>query len=83
MTKVEETELLTAKSDDTVDEKKDLGPSAFFLLSSATLGKLFFNIQGSGLEMTIGMWPLLLTTAAVGYDNLIIGLGAPFFGNTE
>jgi hypothetical protein len=83
MKKVEETKLLAAKSDDAVDEKKNLGPSAFFLLSSATLGKLFFDIQGSGLEMTIGMWALLLTTAAVGYDNLIIGLGALFFGDAE
>jgi hypothetical protein len=79
----QETKLLSAISDDGVDETNNLGPSAFFLLSSATLGKLFFDIQGSGLEMTIGMWALLLTTAAVGYDNLIIGLGAPFFGDAE
>ena len=79
----QETKLLAANSDDAVDETNNLGPSAFFLLSSAALGKLFFEIQGSGLEMTIGMWALLLTTAAVGYDNFIIGLGAPFFGDAE
>ena len=79
----QETKLLAANSDDGVDETKNLAVSAFFLLSSATLGKLFFEIQGSGLEMTIGMWALLLTTAAVGYDNLVIGLGAPFFGDAE
>jgi hypothetical protein len=54
------------------------------LLSSAALGKLFFEIQDSGLRVTIGMWALLFTTAAVGYNKLIIiGLGALFFGDAE
>jgi hypothetical protein len=80
----QETKLLAANAaDDGVEKTKNLGPSAFFLLSSAVLGKLFFEIQGSGLEMTFGIWALLLTIAAVGYDNLIIGLGAPFFGDAE
>jgi hypothetical protein len=80
----QETRLLAANADDDgIEVTKKLAPSAFFLLSSAALGKLFFEIQGSGLEMTIGIWALLLTTAAVGYDNLIIGLGAPFFGDAE
>jgi hypothetical protein len=80
----QETKLLAANvADDGVETTENVGPSAFFLLASAALGKLFFEIQGSGLEMTVGMWALLLTTTAVGYDNLIIGLGALFFGDAE
>jgi len=60
-----------------------LGPSAFFLVFAAMLGKLFFEIQDSTLPTTIGTASLLIVTAAVGYDNLIIGLGANVFANAR
>ena len=53
-----------------------IGPSAFFLVVAAILRKLFFEIQDSSLPATIGTASLLTVTAGVGYDNLIIGLGA-------
>lgn len=60
--------------------KESLLPSAFFLASAASLAVLASNIHGSSvLPDTIGTWALFWTTLAVGWDDLIIGLGQPFF----
>ena len=64
-------------------DEKSLLPSAVFLASAAALAKLFFDIEAANFEMTPGIWALLLTTVAVGYDNFIIGLGAPLFSDVE
>lgn len=65
-------------------ESDNLLPSAFFLASAASLVKLAVDINASDtLPDTIGTWALFYTTLAVGWDNLIIGLGKPLFGDAE
>ena len=60
---------------------KTLVPSGIFLLFAAMLAKVASEIYSSDIETTIGTLSLLFTTIAVGYDNFIIGLGKPFFGD--
>lgn len=60
---------------------KTLFPSGIFLLFAAMLAKVASEIYSSDIETTIGTLSLLFTTVAVGYDNFIIGLGKPFFGD--
>jgi len=61
----------------------NLAPSAFFLVSSASLVKLYVEIQASDFTMTPGIYALLFTTIAICWDNFIIGIGQPLFADVE
>ena len=57
-----------------------LGPSNFFLILAAMLGRLLLSIQKSSLSLnSVGTASLVCVTFAVLYDNLVIGLGAMHF----
>lgn len=58
-------------------------PSGIFLLSTASLALLAFDIHDSTLPETIGVWSLFWTTLAVGWDNFVIGIGKPFFSDVK
>jgi len=59
-------------------------PSGIFLASAASLALLAVEIHDSTvLPDTLGTWALFWTTLAVGWDNLIIGLGKPLFADVE
>lgn len=60
-----------------------IGPSVFFLGFAAMLAKLVFTIQDSSLPITVGTSTLLFVSAAVAYDNLVIGLGDILFPNAR
>ena len=74
---------LFAQNTELENRSSSLGPSAVFLAFAAMLGKLCFEIQGSNLPTTIGTTSLLIVSAAVAYDNLIIGLGANVFADAK
>lgn len=58
----------------------NLTPSLFFLAGHILLGDLFFEIIEDPI-FSIGGFALLSTTLAVAWDNLIIGVGKPLFGD--
>ena len=60
-----------------------IGPSVFYMAFSAVLGKLCIVLQDSSLPITIGTSSLFFVSAAVAYDNLIIGLGNNLFPNAR
>jgi hypothetical protein len=75
-------------SSQSVDELEDTGstsliPSAFFLLSAASLAKLAVDIKASSIPDSIGTWALFFTTIAVGWDNFVIGIGQPLFSDVK
>lgn len=77
-----ETRLFSqAESDEPSNDS--LLPSAVFIAAAASLAKLAFDINASDLPDSIGTTALLWTSLAVGWDNLIIGLGKPVFGDAE
>ena len=73
------TALFAVTTEDLNKKITELAPSGVFLLSAAALLELFVQIQQADLTLTPGTWALIMTTLAVAYDNLIIGLGKPLF----
>lgn len=73
------TSALFAEKTSVDTDTATIGPSIFFLTFAAMLGKLVLVLQESSLPITIGTSSLLFVSAAVAYDNLIIGLGDVLF----
>ena len=76
-------DALFAQKTELDNKPTSFGPSAFFLVLTATLSLLLFEIQDSPLPNTIGILSLFFVTSAVGYDNLIIGLGSTVFSDAR
>ena len=63
------------------DGIQSLIPSTVFLAFAAVLVKLVTNILDSNLQHTVGVLTLFFTSVTVAYDNFIIGIGKPLFGD--
>ena len=83
-----ETKLLAgqATKNETGAERGNVSllPSAIFLLSSASMALLAFEIRGSSsLPNTVGVWALFWTSLALFWDNGIIGIGKLLFSDVD
>lgn len=58
-------------------------PSVLFLGFAALLAQLVKNILDSGLHRSVGVLTLFFTSVTVAYDNFIVGIGKPFFGDAK